>query len=75
VITAGSATSTPSSAVAKQLGVVALAPDLAVADDVDAGALHVPDGHDGRVVLGLLEQGLGDAPGLKSHAGAPFETR
>src|SRR5258705_10924966 len=43
---------------------VALAPDLAVGDDVDAGALHVADGDDGRVVLGLLEELRRDAPDL-----------
>src|SRR4030095_2615313 len=38
---------------------VALAPDLAVADDVDAGPLHLADGHDGRVVLRRPHAGLG----------------
>ena len=38
---------------------VALAPDLAVGDDVDAGALHVADGEQGGVVLRLLQPGLG----------------
>ena len=40
---AGRSVSTPSSAVGEVVG-VALAPDLAVGDDVDAGALHVADG-------------------------------
>ena len=34
---------------------VALAADLAVGDDVDAGALHVADRQDGAVVLRLLQ--------------------
>src|SRR5215212_6112006 len=34
---------------------VALAPDLAVADDVDPSTLHVADCNEGSVVLGLLE--------------------
>ena len=34
---------------------IALAPDLAVRDDVDPGALEVSDGDDGGIVLGLLE--------------------
>ena len=41
---------------------VALAPDLAVADHVDAGPLHVADGHHGGVVLGLLEDFLRHPP-------------
>ena len=41
---------------------VALAADLAVGDDVDAGALEVADGERGGVVLGLGEVGLRDAP-------------
>ena len=41
---------------------VALAPDLAVRDDVDAGALHVADRDERSVVLRLLEECLGHAP-------------
>ena len=37
---------------------VALAPHLAVGDDVDAGALHVADGEERGVVLRLLEERL-----------------
>ena len=48
---------------------VALAPDLAVGDDVDAGLLHVAHGEHGRVVLRLLEPRLVDAPQLaRGHA-------
>ena len=43
---------------------VALAPDLAVGDDVDAGLLHVAHGERRRVVLGLLEPLVLDAPQL-----------
>ena len=43
---------------------VALAPHLAVGDDVDAGALHVADGEQGGVVLRLLQERLGHAPDL-----------
>src|SRR5262249_21924929 len=49
---------------------VALAPHLAVADGVDASPLHVADGDHGRVVLRLLEEGLGYPP----H-GAQADTR
>ena len=35
---------------------VALAPHLAVGDDVDAGALHVADRDHRRIVLRLLEE-------------------
>ena len=38
---------------------VALAPHLAVGDDVDAGPLHVADGEQGGVVLRLLQEGSG----------------
>src|SRR5439155_2164981 len=41
---------------------IALAADLAVADDVDAGPLHIADGEDRRIVLRLFEQGIGDPP-------------
>src|SRR5260370_993302 len=41
---------------------ITLAADLAVADDVDAGPLHVADREMGRVVLGLFEQRRWDAP-------------
>jgi len=41
---------------------IALAPDLAVADDVEAGVLLRADGQQGRIVLGLGELGLGHAP-------------
>ena len=41
---------------------VALPADLAVGDDVDAGALHVADGEEGRVVLRGLEEVGGDTP-------------
>ena len=48
---------------------VALAPDLAVGDDVDAGLLHVPHREHGRVVLRLIEPRLVDAPQLaRGHA-------
>ena len=48
---------------------IALAPHLAVGDDVDAGALHVADGDDRRVVLRLFEERLGHAPHLlDAHA-------
>ena len=43
---------------------VALAPHLAVGQDVDARPLHVGDREPGRVVLRLLEIRLGDAPQL-----------
>ena len=43
---------------------VALAPHLAVGDDVDAGALLVADREQGGVVLRLLEPGRLDAPQL-----------
>src|SRR5216683_2283445 len=45
---------------------VALPPDLAVRDNVDAGALHVVDRDDRGVVLRLLEPGLGNPPHLAS---------
>ncbi len=48
---------------------VAFPPHLAVGHDVDAGALHVADGDQGRIVLGLLEERLGHAPDL-THARA-----
>jgi hypothetical protein len=38
---------------------VALAPDLAVGNDVDSGELKVAKREQGRVVLGLLEPGCG----------------
>jgi hypothetical protein len=41
---------------------VALAAHLAVGDDVDPSALHVADREQRRVILRLLEPGLGDAP-------------
>ena len=47
---------------------VALAADLAVGDDVDAGPLHVADGDDGGIVLRLLEPRLGHAPDVHAHA-------
>jgi hypothetical protein len=47
---AGLSRSTPDSAVAKRVR-VALAADLAIGDDVDAGGLHVADRELGRVVL------------------------
>jgi hypothetical protein len=43
---------------------VALAPDLAVGDDIDAGVLHVADGEQRGVVLRLLEELGGNAPDL-----------
>ena len=43
---------------------VALPPHLAVGDQVDASPLHVLDGESGRVVLGLVEERLRDAPEL-----------
>ena len=48
---------------------IALAPHLAVGDDVDAGALHVADRDQGRVVLRLFEERLRHAPHLlQAHA-------
>ncbi len=48
---------------------VALAPDLAVADDVDPGALHVADGDHGGVVLRLLQEIFRHAPDApQAHA-------
>jgi len=44
---------------------VALAPHLAVGDDVEAGAFLVGDREPRRVVLGLLEVGRVDAPELE----------
>ena len=49
---------------------VALAAHLAVGDDVDAGALHVADRQQRRVVLRLLQIRLGDAPQLAQRARA-----
>src|SRR6185503_13334366 len=43
---------------------VALAPDLAVADDVEPGLLLCANGDDGRVVLRLLQILRRDAPQL-----------
>ena len=43
---------------------VALAPHLAVGDDVDAGPLHVADGEQGGVVLRLLQVRVLHAPQL-----------
>ena len=43
---------------------IALAPHLAVGDDVEPGALLVADGEQGRVVLGLLQEFGRDAPQL-----------
>jgi hypothetical protein len=52
---------------------VALAPDLAVGDDVDPGSFHVSNRNDRRVVLRLLQVlGLG-SPDLE-RAGARGET-
>ncbi len=49
---------------------VALAPELAVAQDIEPGALHLADGHQRGGVLGLLEVRLGDAPDLAgAHPG------
>jgi hypothetical protein len=45
---------------------VALAAHLSVGDDVDSCTLHVGDGEPGRVVLGLLEMRIRDAPELAS---------
>ena len=48
---------------------VALAPDFAVGDDVEAGFLLQLDRDDGGVVLRLGKIGLGDPPKLlRSHA-------
>src|SRR5438105_3380066 len=44
---------------------VAFAADLAVGDDVDAGALHVADGYQGGRVLGVFEPRLGYAPHVR----------
>ena len=38
---------------------IALAPDLAIRDDVDSGTLHVPNGDQGGIVLRFLEKGFG----------------
>ena len=47
---------------------VALAPHLAVGDDVEAGALLVADGEHGGVVLRLVEEFRRDAPQfLRAH--------
>src|SRR5262245_36155332 len=43
---------------------VALAPDLAVGDDVEPSLLLCPDREHGRVVLRLLEPRLGNSPKL-----------
>ena len=48
---------------------VALAPHLPIGDGVDPRALHVADGQPRGVVLGLLQEGLGDPPG-RGHAHA-----
>src|SRR5712692_5647257 len=45
---------------------VALPPDLAVRDNVDAGALHVVDRDDRGIVLSLLEPGRVNPPHLAS---------
>ena len=54
---------------------IALAPDFAVGDDVDAGALHVPDRHHRRIVLRLFEKIVRYPPKLgrvhPRHAAAP----
>src|SRR5206468_10264022 len=48
---------------------VALAPDLAVGDDVEPGLLLRADREQGRVVLRFLEPRPGDAPKLlRTHA-------
>lgn len=48
---------------------VALATDLSVGDEVDAGPLHRPDRKLGRVVLRLRKQRRRDPPQLRSaHA-------
>ena len=48
---------------------IAFAADLAIGDDVDAGALHVADGEDGRVILRRLQKRLADAPQIgRAHA-------
>src|SRR5262245_10382335 len=41
---------------------VALAPDLAVGDDIEPGLLLRPDREQGRVVLRLLDPRLGNSP-------------
>ena len=53
---------------------IALAADFAVGDDVDAGALHVADRDDGRVVLRLLQMLLRQPPHLV-HARARHRLR
>src|ERR1043166_2303382 len=41
---------------------IALAADLAVADDIDPGSFHIEDREDRRVILRVFEPGLGDPP-------------
>ena len=41
---------------------IAFAPDLAIADDVDAGAFHLADRDDRGIVLRLLAPRFGNAP-------------
>src|SRR5690242_16714263 len=49
---------------------VALAPHLAVGDDVDVRGFHVGDRKPSRIVLRLFEVRLGDAPQLAgAHSG------
>ena len=47
---------------------VALAPDLAVADDIEAGLLLGADRDDRRVVLGLVEQNVAMAMTVADRA-------
>ena len=46
---------------------IAFPPHLAIGDDVDAGALHVADRKQRRIVLRLLEPRLGDPPQIEPH--------
>src|SRR5262249_44677327 len=43
---------------------VALAPDLSIGDDVESRILLCLDGHEGRIIHGLLKVGLGNPPEL-----------
>src|SRR5262249_25371062 len=47
---------------------VAFAANFPVADDIDAGALHIADGKQGGIVLRLFEPRLGHAPDRHAHA-------
>src|SRR5579862_257529 len=44
---------------------VTLAPNLAIADDIDTGALHLANRDDGRIILRLLEVFFSNSPQLR----------